>query len=241
MKHPKDYIVFPLDVSDYDSAMSYIDLLKDHVGVFKIGLELFISEGPAVLDRIRKNCDNYLFLDLKLHDIPVTVKRSLLALSGYKPNFVTVHCDEGGAALKEAAENNPSGIKILAITVLTSLGSDQLELMGYSRRFKDSLSDLVLLKAKVAKEAGCHGVVCSGLEVARIKKEIADDIIAVCPGIRPAWSVIDNEDQRRVITPGEAVRNGADYIVIGRPIRDASDPAGAAMRVADEIGNVCCV
>lgn len=238
MKNPKDYIIFPLDVSSYDDAMNYVDLLNDHVGVFKIGLELFISEGPSVLDRIRKNCDNYLFLDLKLHDIPVTVKRSVFAVSRYHPDFITIHCDEGGAALREAAENNPAGIRILAITVLTSLGPEQLELMGYSSKFKDNLSDLVLLKARVAKQAGCHGVVCSGLEVARIKAEIGNGIITVCPGIRPAWSVINDEDQRRIVTPEKAVRNGADYIVIGRPIRDASDPVDAATRVACEISNV---
>jgi orotidine-5'-phosphate decarboxylase len=234
----KNRIIFPLDLPDYDKAMSYVDMLKGHVGLFKVGLELFISEGPRVLKAIRDAGDVGIFLDLKLHDIPATVKRALLAAFRHQPEFVTVHCDEGHGILKDIAEDNTSNTKILGITVLTSLGERQLKESGYAREFAEDVSALVVLKARTAKAAGCHGVVCSGREVKMVKREVGNGLIAVCPGIRPAWSVVDKDDQRRIITPGLAVKNGADYIVVGRPIRDARDPCDAAKRVAEEIESV---
>jgi orotidine-5'-phosphate decarboxylase len=237
MKPPKDYIIFPLDVPDTRQAMAYVTALKDHVGLFKVGLELFISEGPQILKSIREVAGGGIFLDLKLHDIPATVTRAFMAASSYEPAFVTVHCDEGDQILKAVAENNSGDTKILAITVLTSLNGEKLRALGYDQRYVDDLSALTLLKARLAKEAGCQGVVCSGLEVARIKKTFGEDLIAVTPGIRPAWSVVDKDDQKRIVTPKDAVKNGADYVVIGRPIRDAKDPRAAAGRVAEEIAS----
>ena len=239
MKPPKEYIIFPLDLPDYDQAMSYVDLLKEHVGLFKVGLELFISQGPPILEAIRDAAGKArVFLDLKLHDIPTTVQRAFIAASKYQPRFVTVHCDEGGETLRAVAENNPGSTQILAITVLTSLNPQKIESLGYAERYARDLSDLVLLKARLAKAAGCHGGVCSGHEVARVKGELGPDLIAVTPGIRPAWSLVDRDDQKRVVTPSDAIKNGADYVVIGRPIRDAKDPVDAAKRVADEIGQM---
>ena len=235
MKKPKDYIVFPLDVSTHDEAMKYVTLLKDHVGLFKVGLELFISQGPDMLKDIRKTGGAGIFLDLKLHDIPATVSRAFMAASSYGPEFVTIHCDEGEGILRSVAEQNPGNTKILAITVLTSLNRKNLVRLGYAEKYFDDLSGLVLLKARMAKEAGCHGVVCSGQEVSMVKREFGHELIVVTPGIRPAWSLVNGDDQKRVVTPEAAVRNGADYIVVGRPIRDAKDPADAAKRVADEI------
>ena len=237
MKQPKDYIVFPLDLPNYDEAMSYVDRLKDHVGLFKVGLELFISQGPDILKSIRDAGGAGIFLDLKLHDIPATVQRAFMAASVHGPEFVTVHCDEGEEILRSVAENNPSGTKILAITVLTSLNQEKLKVLGYAEKYTEDLSALVLQKARIAKAAGCHGVVCSGLEVAMIKRELGHDLIAVTPGIRPAWSVVDQDDQKRIVTPADAIRNGSDYVVIGRPIRDAKDPADAAKRVGEEIAS----
>ncbi|MCF8083949.1 MAG: orotidine-5'-phosphate decarboxylase [Deltaproteobacteria bacterium] len=237
MKAPKDYIVFPLDVPDARQAMIYVSALKDHVGLFKVGLELFISQGPEILKAIREVAGRRVFLDLKLHDIPATVIRAFRAASAYQPEFVTVHCDEGDQILREVAENNLGNTKILAITVLTSLNARKLHALGYAQTYVDDLSALVLLKARMAREAGCQGVVCSGLEVARIKQEVGRDLIAVTPGIRPAWSVVDQDDQKRIVTPGQAVKNGADYVVIGRPIRDAKDPPQAARQVAEEIAS----
>ncbi len=236
MREPKDFIIFPLDLPDYDQAMHYVDLLKEHIGLFKVGLELFISQGPHILKSIREAGGAGIFLDLKLHDIPATVQRAFMAASVHGPEFLTVHCDEGGDILRSVAENNPGGTRILAITVLTSLNQDNLSQLGYKEEYTSDLSQLVLLKARMAKEAGCHGIVCSGHEVAMIKKELGNDLVAVTPGIRPEWSLVGQDDQKRIVTPKIAIERGADYIVIGRPIRDADDPADAAKRVADEIG-----
>jgi orotidine-5'-phosphate decarboxylase len=235
MKEPKDYIIFPLDVPTYEQAMSYVNLLKDHVGLFKVGLELFISQGPPILKAIRETSQAGIFLDLKLHDIPVTVKRAFLAASELEPQFVTVHCDEGADTLKGVAENNPGGTKILAITVLTSLDREKLKALGYAEEYTEDLSNLVLLKARMAKEAGCHGVVCSGHELPMLKSEFGSELIFVTPGIRPAWSLVSQDDQKRIVTPGVAVTQGADHVVVGRPIRDAKDPVEAAKKVAEEI------
>ncbi len=237
MKTPKEYLIFPLDVPSYDEAMRYVELLKDHVGLFKVGLELFISQGPAILKAISAAGSPGIFLDLKLHDIPVTVSRAFLAACRYNPTFVTVHCDEGEGALRAVTENNPFNTKILAITVLTSLHSENMAYMGYDPKFQNHALGLVLLRARVAKEAGCHGVVCSGQEVAAVKKTFGRKLLIVAPGIRPAWGKIAHDDQARIVTPARAVRDGADYIVVGRPIRDAADPPEAAKRIAEEIGS----
>ena len=237
MKEPKDYIIFPLDVPSYDQAISYVETLDGHVGLFKIGLELFIAQGPDILKAIRKRTSAGIFLDLKLHDIPATVQRAFMAASVHRPEFVTVHCDEGDGILKSVAEQNPGNTKILAITVLTSLNQEKLGKLGYAQEYADDVSALVLLKARMAKAAGCQGVVCSGLEVAMVRKEIGPDMVAVTPGIRPAWTIVDQDDQKRIVTPADAVKNGADYVVIGRPIRDAKNPQDAAKQVAEEIGS----
>jgi len=235
MKRPKDFIVFPLDVSAYDVAMNYVECLREHVGLFKVGLELFISQGPGIIKSIRNAGGGGIFLDLKLHDIPATMRGALLAASAHGPDFVTVHCEEGSESLKGVVQDNPGGIKILAVTVLTSLNLKNLTALGYAEPFAEDPSALVLLRARIAKAAGCHGVVCSGHEVKKIKKEVGHGLIAMVPGIRPAWSLVSQDDQKRIVTPEVAVKNGADYVVVGRPIRDARDPADAAKRVADEI------
>jgi orotidine-5'-phosphate decarboxylase len=237
MKSPQDYIVFPLDVPDYDQAISFVETLDGHVGLFKVGLELFIAQGPDLLKEIRNRTTAGIFLDLKLHDIPATVKRAFLAASMHRPQFVTVHCDEGDGVLKDVAQENPGNTKILGITVLTSLNREKLRNSGYAKEYSEDVFELVLLRARMAKAAGCHGVVCSGLEAARVRKEIGPEMIIVTPGIRPAWTVVDQDDQKRIVTPADAVRNGSDYVVIGRPIRDAASPRDAAKRVAEEIAS----
>ena len=234
MKSGKDYIIFPLDVSTYDEAMKYVTLLKDSVGLFKVGLELFASQGPAILIGIREITDAKVFLDLKLHDIPETMRRAFLAATQYSPEFISVHCDQGDGFLREVAEQNPGKTKILAITLLTSLNSKNLARLGFVDEYVKDLSKLVLLRARIAKEAGCHGIVCSGHEVALIKEKLSG-MIALTPGIRPEWSLVSKDDQKRIVTPAAAVKSGADYIVVGRPIRDAKDPRDAAKRVAEEI------
>ena len=237
MKEPKDYIIFPLDLPTSREAISYVEALRDNVGLFKVGLELFISQGPEILKSIRNLTDAGIFLDLKLHDIPATVQRAFMAASAHRPEFVTVHCDEGDDVLRGVAEENPGGTKILAITVLTSLSQEKLKGLGYAHEYANDISALVLLKARMAKAAGCQGVVCSGLEVDRVRQEIGPDMIIVTPGIRPAWTVVEKDDQKRIVTPADAIRNGSDYVVIGRPIRDAKNPKDAAKKVADEIAS----
>lgn len=235
MRKPSDYIIFPLDVPDFDQAMKFVNQLKDHVGLFKVGLELFISQGPAILKAIYETAGSKVFLDLKLHDIPATVKRAFLVASTFKPEFVTVHCDGGDALLKDVSGNNPGGTKILAVTVLTSMNKENLKSLGYDEKYINDLSSLVLQRAKIAKAAGCHGVVCSGHEVQMIKNELGEGLIVVTPGIRPEWSLVKGDDQKRIVTPQMAVQDGSDYLVIGRPIRDAFNPVDASKKVAEEI------
>jgi orotidine-5'-phosphate decarboxylase len=231
----KDRIIFPLDVPGYDSAMSLVKRLTGRVGLFKVGLELFIAEGPRIVEAINNAGDTGVFLDLKLHDIPVTITRALEAAARLKPVFITVHCDQGEGFLKPVSEKTHSGTKILGITLLTSLGNRHLKKLGLLPEYVNEISRLVVSRGLIAKEAGCHGVVCSGLEAARLREALGPDTTIVTPGIRPQWSLVEGDDQARIVTPRQAVEYGADYIVVGRPIRDADNPAEAADRVAEEI------
>ncbi|VBB46195.1 Orotidine 5'-phosphate decarboxylase [uncultured Desulfatiglans sp.] len=237
MKTPKDYIIFPLDLPDYEQALGMVDRLRGHVGLFKVGLELFIAEGPKVLEAIRSRGGAGIFLDLKLNDIPATVKRALSASARYQPHFVTIHAEAMDPILEEIPDDIMGSTRILAVTVLTSLHSDKLIRFGCDPRLAADIPALVLMRARAAKEAGCHGVVCSGQEVRAIKAAFGPGFIAVTPGIRPAWSMVAGDDQKRIVTAAEAVRLGADYLVVGRPIRDAADPAEAADRLAEEIAS----
>jgi len=236
-REPRQYIVFPLDLPDYEQAMVYVDKLSSHVGLFKVGLELFISHGPSVVRGIKDAGPAEVFLDLKLHDIPATMGRAFLAASRHGVKFVTVHCDAGERGLKEVSRVCGEQTKVLAVTVLTSMDTQALLDAGYDPYYANDISDLVLLRARMAKRAGCHGIVCSGRETKALREALGPDLIMVTPGIRPSWSVVGNDDQKRIVTPAEAVRAGADYIVIGRPIRDAKEPADAAKRVAEEIAS----
>lgn len=237
-RDPKNYIIFPLDLPDYDQAMRYVEELSSHVGLFKVGLELFIGQGPVILNAIKNAGPAQIFLDLKLHDIPATVKRAFSAARNHNVRFVTIHCDAGEAALKQASLISSDQTQILAVTVLTSMDSTALQSLGYAPEYAKDISKLVLLRAQLAKNAGCHGVICSGKEISILRSTLGPDFIIVTPGIRPSWSVVGNDDQKRIVTPAEAVKSGADYVVIGRPIRDASSPADAAKKVAEEIANV---
>jgi orotidine-5'-phosphate decarboxylase len=230
----KDRLIFPLDVPDADQARKYVRLLGNQVGVFKIGLELFVSEGPSIVDAIVDLTDAGIFLDLKFHDIPETVQRTIRSSSCLqKASFITVHCDPGllEAAVRGAAEH----IKILVVTVLTSLDSKALLSLGIREELAAEPIQLVLRRATMAKQAGCAGIVCSGREARAVKEEFGQELVIVTPGIRPDWGSVQKDDQARIVTPYLAVKNGADYIVVGRPIRTASDPAAAAAKVVEEI------
>ena len=233
-KESKDRIIFPLDFPDIDSARKYIEILRDNIGLFKVGLELFVKEGPSILSIIKKEGRAKIFLDLKFHDITETVKGAMKSANALGAEFITVHCDEGRKLLDAAVETASGKTKVLAVTVLTSLSRDSLKEMGMREELQDPLK-LVLHRAGIAKSAGCAGVVCSGLEASFVRKEFGNDFIIVTPGIRPSWSVIKNDDQQRIVTPSDAIKAGADYIVVGRPIRTAKDPVDAVKRIEKEI------
>jgi len=238
MKHAKDYIVFPLDVPSIKAAQNYVELLSESVGMFKVGLELFIRSGPGIIDFIKTSGSAEVFLDLKLHDIPVTVFRAVERIADLGVALATVHCGETPRMLEAAVEGAKGRVGILGVTVLTSVANEDIKASGFKDMFCDDMGRLVEKRAAMAKAAGCTGIVCSGLEVKIIKERFGRDFIAVTPGIRPEWDVTGKHDQRRITTPARAVSDGSDYLVIGRPIRDAADPKAAAVRIAQEIETV---
>ena len=238
MRQAKDRIIFPLDVPSIDTAKHYIELLADRVGLFKVGLELFIRSGPEIVRYINQAGSARVFLDLKLHDIPATVSRAMEGIADLGVKFATVHCGESQKMLEAAVAGSHGKVDILGVTVLTSVSAADIEAAGYQPDYYRDLSGLVVKKAAMAQAAGCAGIVCSGLEASMIKNRFGKDFTTVTPGIRPQWSLGDPDDQARVTTPARAIKNGSDYLVIGRPIRDAGDPAQAAMKVAEEIEGV---
>jgi orotidine-5'-phosphate decarboxylase len=235
MKEAKDHIIFPLDVPDLEAAKPFISLLSSHVGMFKVGLELFIRSGPEVVRYIRSESGARIFLDLKLHDIPVTVKRAMQSVAELGVDLATVHCGESQAMLEAAMEGSGGKVNVLGVTVLTSVSAKDIESAGFQDSYVSNIADLVIKRAILAKASGLNGIVCSGLEVEKIKEVCGDDFLCVTPGIRPAFEVVKGDDQQRVCTPAQAITRGADYLVIGRPIRDAKDPKAAAMKIAEEI------
>ena len=235
MKQPMDYLVFPLDVPTVASAREYIELLGSSVGMFKVGLELFTKAGPDIIAFIKKATDARIFLDLKLHDIPVTVQRAMAVIADLGVDFVTVHCSDSRDMLTAAVSGAGGKVGVLGVTVLTSVSGDDLKAAGYRDEFVVDMQQLVMKRAVMAVETGCTGIVCSGLEVGTIKKRFGKDLVAVTPGIRPAWEPAGSDDQKRVVTPAVAVGDGSDYLVIGRPIRDADDPVKAAKKITAEI------
>jgi orotidine-5'-phosphate decarboxylase len=235
MKQAKDYIIFPLDVPTEKAAKAYVELLSGSVGMFKVGLELFIRSGPGLIDFIKSSGNADVFLDLKLHDIPETVFRAMEGIADLGVAFATVHCGETMRMLEAAVSGAKGRVGVLGVTVLTSIASEDIKAAGFRKSFYEDLTRLVIERADMAKAAGCTGIVCSGREVKMIKKTLGRDFIAVTPGIRPVWDDIKTHDQKRVVSPAIAVKNGSDYLVIGRPIRDASNPKEAVLRIVKEI------
>ena len=235
MNQAKDRIIFPLDVASFEEAKRYIGLLAGSVGLFKVGLEQFIQAGPEIIGFIHAQTQARVFLDLKLHDIPATVGRAMARIADLGVAFATVHVGETRRMLAAAVEGSGGKVGILGVTVLTSVSTEDLKSAGYRQDFYRDMRLTVMQRATMAHATGCAGVICSGLEVSRIKDKMGPNFLAVTPGIRPAWTVTAAEDQRRITTPAEAISAGADYVVIGRPIRDAKDPVQAAARIATEI------
>ncbi len=217
-------LAFALDYSTLPEARRGAELIAPYAGVLKVGLELFIKEGPAALAMVRElGCE--VFLDLKLHDIQKTVERAVATASSLGAKYLTIHTAGGPgmmAAAAEQAQKEGSALCVLGVTVLTSLSSDDLKSTGVT----SSPSEQVARLATLAQEAGLGGLVCSSLEVAQVRKLVGPGMTLVTPGIRPSGS--DHGDQKRVGTPESALAAGSDLLVIGRPIRDAKDPAKAA-------------
>jgi len=225
-------LIFALDVAGPDEARALVTDLGDAVRFYKIGLELFMAGGYFELLDWLAAMGKKTFVDLKFFDVPETVKRAVAALKGRPVEFATVHGNQG---IMEAAVAAGSGVKILAVTVLTSLDRGDLADLG----FACDTADLVLSRARRALEAGCAGVISSGLEAARLREHLGDRLLIVSPGIRP----VDNatvDDQKRIVTPRAAFESGADYIVVGRPIRNAPDPRAKALEIQQEIAAVFC-
>ena len=230
---PQNRLIFALDVPGKKEAKHYAKVLEGVVGCFKIGLELFISEGPDIVKMIQDQSAANIFLDLKLHDIPATVRGALRSAKKLGVQFITIHSTEGEEILETAQEVKGSGLEVLAVTVLTSTSASSLASLGI--REDINAAALVLDRATRAQNSGCAGVVCSGEEAKLVKSKCGGDFKIVVPGIRPEWASVSGDDQNRIATPSQAIEDGADMIVVGRPIRDANDPREAAQKIIEEI------
>ncbi|MGH8688599.1 MAG: orotidine-5'-phosphate decarboxylase [Burkholderiales bacterium] len=222
----RERLIAALDLPDAAAARALVERLGDAVHFYKIGLELFSAGGYFELLQWLRGRGASVFADLKLYDIPETVRRAVANLRASGATFLTVHAER---SILEAAAAEKGALKILAVTVLTSFDQRNLAEMGYT----GSVEDLVLQRARAALESGCDGVVASGLEAPRIKAEFGDRLLVVTPGVRPAGA--GAQDQKRVVDVARAFDNGADYIVVGRPIRDAADPRTAAEAIQKTI------
>jgi orotidine-5'-phosphate decarboxylase len=222
-------LIVALDLPDRAAADQLATTLQPSVQWYKIGLELFSSEGPAIV-REYANAGRKVFLDLKLHDIPATVGRATKRIASLGAGLLTLHTS-GGRSMMEAAVEGAAGsdLKILAVTALTSLDQDDLLSVGVATPMRE----LVIQRALLAVDAGCHGVVASPHEAAALRGVLPEDFLVVTPGVRPAGS--DAGDQKRVMTPAQAREAGADMIVVGRPIRDAENPLTVAQNIIAEL------
>jgi orotidine-5'-phosphate decarboxylase len=232
--HLPNPIFVALDTTDLDYALVLAERVRPYVGGLKLGLEFFSAHGPG---GVRAFADTGLpiFLDLKFHDIPNTVAGAVRAVAGLGAGIVNLHA-AGGAAMMKAALDAARAVnpktKVIAVTVLTSLGDDDLTSVGQMPPAREQ----VLRLATLARDCGLDGVVCSALEIGAVRAALGPDFLLVVPGIRPAGS--DTADQRRVMSPAEAHKAGADILVIGRPITAAPDPAAAARDIALSLGLV---
>jgi len=233
---PKDRVFVALDTPDLARAAHLATALSEVVGGIKVGKEFFTAHGPEGVRAVTGA--GRLFLDLKFHDIPNTVAGAVRAAVPLRPDLLTIHAAGGPAMLRAAVaaaetagDANTPRPRLLGITVLTSLDDDDLVAVGQHGPVAEQVRRL----AALAQETGLDGVVCSPHEIAALRRQCGPDFLLVVPGIRPAWAAAD--DQKRVLTPAQAVAEGADYLVIGRPITGAADPVTAAQRIAAELGN----
>jgi len=224
----RERLIVALDVPEAAAARSLVRQIGDAAGLYKVGLQLFTAEGPAVIREL-VNSGHQVFLDLKLHDIPNTVASAVRAAGKLRVSMLTVHASGGINMLRAAKDAAPSGLKVLAVTVLTSLKDEDLQEIGIA----GGVTDQVLRAAVLARQAGCDGVVASAKESALLRRELGEGFIIVNPGVRPAGA--ETNDQQRVATPAEAIAAGASHIVVGRPVTQSADPAGAARAIIAEM------
>lgn len=233
---PRDRLIFPLDVDDLDEARAWIRRLSPEIGVFKVGLELFTAVGPDAVRAVH-DAGARCFLDLKLHDIPATMAGAVRSAATLGVDFLTIHTSAGPAAMRACADTVKSvrtmrpPTRLLGVTVLTSMDAAELAATGVSGTPAEAVERLALL----AISSGLTGLVCSAEECARLRSVLGPDVELVVPGIRPKGS--DLGDQKRAATPAVAVREGADLLVVGRPIRNAVDPVAAARAIATEVAS----
>ena len=221
-------IIFALDVASQQDAQVWVEKLESHIHFYKVGLQLFLAGGWPVIEWIVKR-GHKVMIDLKFFDIPETVQLAVRQLRNHGITFATVH---GNDPILRAAVAEKSDLKILAVTVLTSFGEEDMREMGLT----GTIEDLVFLRAKRALELGCDGVISSGLEAQRIRKESGDPFLIVTPGIRPGANItLSEDDQKRIVTAQDAIINGADYVVVGRPISTAKNPIEVVASMQEEI------
>ncbi|MGB5811287.1 MAG: orotidine-5'-phosphate decarboxylase [Polyangiales bacterium] len=220
-------LALALDVPNLDAATRLIDQTRRSIGVYKIGLELFTAVGPAAVQAVA-NVGAKCFLDLKIHDIPATMARTVTRARDMGVDFLTVHGAAGEEALSLANEN-AGGTRLLAVTVLTSFDDASLSKIG----FRSGATEAAMTLAHVAWRAGLRGFVSSAHECKALRDELGDDAFLVTPGIRP--SGVDAGDQKRIMTPASAIAAGSSLLVVGRPIRDSDDPTAAAAALAAEV------
>lgn len=225
---PKDRLIVALDVPDAEAARALVRQLGDSVSFYKIGMELCMAGGFFELLEWLKAEGKKVFVDLKFFDIPETVARAVANLASRGADFCTIHGNQ--SMMEAAAKAKGPHLKVLAVTALTSLDRGDLDDLG----FQCDVADLVLSRARRSLASGCDGVISSGMEVERLRREAPRELICVTPGIRPVENRVV-ADQKRVMTPADAIRAGADHLVVGRPIRDAADPRAMAQAVQDEI------
>jgi orotidine-5'-phosphate decarboxylase len=224
----RERLIAALDVPSAAEARAYAERLGDAVRFYKIGLELFTAGGYFELLEWLRARGGKVFADLKLYDIPETVRRAVANLRTSGVSFLTVHAER---SIMEAAVREKGELRILAVTVLTSFDARSIAEMGYA----GSVEDLVLKRARAALESGCDGVIASGQEAPKIKAAFGERLLVVVPGVRPAGAAA--QDQKRVVDVAQAFANGADYIVVGRPIRDAADPRAAAQSIQNAVAS----
>jgi orotidine-5'-phosphate decarboxylase len=227
----RERLIVALDVPSVGEAKALVERLGERVVFYKIGLELAMSRGYFELMDWLLARGNRVFADLKLYDIPATVAAAVRNLSSSGASFVTVHAER--SVVEAAAASKGERLRVLAVTVLTSMSEEDLRHSG----IQHSVADLTALRARVAMEAGCDGVIASGLEAADLRAQLGPQALIVTPGIRPS-AAAGRDDQKRIVTPRQALEAGADYVVVGRPIRAATDPGAAALAIQAEIAAV---